>query len=208
MPSPPAPVFRVARGDAGPPSDPFAPPGWERAGADGTFGNRFIDPSKVDGRPDEARFRMIYAATQQDGAFAETIAHFRPDLEALAALRAIRGATGEPQPLVGAIRPLATTARHQPTAPRLRAAPRRCRASRHPRRDARHVRPARGRSRPPGYRCQYRDERRSAPHAAHCARCLRADGCDRCADLWWDPLFLAPWSDGGVLGALRGSARW
>lgn len=46
---------------------------------------------------------MIYAATQRDGAFAETIAHFRPDLEALAALRAIRGATGEPQPLTGAV---------------------------------------------------------------------------------------------------------
>ena len=103
VPPPASPLFRVARGDEGPPGDPFLPPSWERVGADGTFGNRFDDPGKADGISEEERFRMIYAATQRDGAFAETIAHFRPDLEALAALRAIRGATGEPQPLVGAI---------------------------------------------------------------------------------------------------------
>ena len=103
VPPPASPLFRVARGDEGPPGDPFLPPSWERAGADGTFGNRFDDPGKADGISEEERFRMIYSATQRDGAFAETIAHFRPDLEALAALRAIRGATGEPQPLVGAI---------------------------------------------------------------------------------------------------------
>jgi len=102
-PSPPAPVFRVARGDAGPPSDPFAPPGWERAGADGAFGNRFEVPSKVDDRPDEARFRMIYAATQREAAFAETIAPFRPDLPALAALRTIHGGASEPQPLTDVV---------------------------------------------------------------------------------------------------------
>ncbi len=102
-PSPPVPVFRVARGEAGPPSDPFASPGWERVGPDGTFGNRFDDPSKVDGRPDEARFRMIYAATQREAAFAETIAHFRPDLPALAALSAIHGGASEPQPLTGVV---------------------------------------------------------------------------------------------------------
>jgi len=103
VPPPASPLFRVARGDEGPPVDPFFPPSWERVDADGTFGNRFDDPGKADGIPEEERFRVIYAATQRDGAFAETIAHFRPDLEALAALRAIRGATGEPQPLVGAI---------------------------------------------------------------------------------------------------------
>mgnify|MGYP001371998108 CR=1 FL=1 len=41
--------------------------------------------------------------TQREGAFAETIAHFRPDLEALAALGAIRGAPEEPQPLTAAV---------------------------------------------------------------------------------------------------------
>ena len=103
VPPPASPIFRVARGNDGPPVDPFLPPPWERAHVDGTFGSRFDDPGKADGVPAEARFRVIYAATQRDGAFAETIAHFRPDLEAVAALRAIRGATGEPQPLTGAV---------------------------------------------------------------------------------------------------------
>ncbi len=103
VPPPSSPIFRVARGEDGPPVDPFFPPSWERADADSTFGNRFDDPGKADGIPEEERFRVIYAATQRDGAFAETIAHFRPDLEAVAAMHAIRGATGEPQPLTGAV---------------------------------------------------------------------------------------------------------
>ncbi len=103
VPPPPSPIFRVARGDNGPPVDPFLPPPWERADVDGTFGSRFDDPGKADGVPEEARFRVLYAATQRDGAFAETIAHFRPDLAAVAAVGAIRGATGEPQPLTGVV---------------------------------------------------------------------------------------------------------
>lgn len=103
VPPPSSPVLRVARGDVGPPSDPFALPGWERAGADGTFGNRFDDPGKGDSLAEETRFRVVYAATQRAGAFAEKIAHFRPGLEALAAVRTIRGATGELQPLTGAV---------------------------------------------------------------------------------------------------------
>ncbi len=103
VPPPASPIFRVARGNDGPPVDPFLPPSWERADADGIFGNRFDDPGKADGLAEDERFRVIYAATQRDGAFAETIAHFRPDLEAVAALRAIRGATGEPQPLTGTV---------------------------------------------------------------------------------------------------------
>lgn len=103
VPPPLSPLFRVARGDDGPPADPFAPSPWARADADGTFGNRFDDPGKADGIPEEKRFRIVYAATQRDGAFAETIAHFRPDLAVLAALGAIRGAMGEPQPLVGVV---------------------------------------------------------------------------------------------------------
>jgi hypothetical protein len=103
VPPPTSPIFRVARGDNGPPVNPFASSPWERADADGTFGNRFDDPGQADGIPEEGRFRIVYAATQREGAFAETIAHFRPDLEALAVLRAIRGAPGEPQPLTGAV---------------------------------------------------------------------------------------------------------
>lgn len=89
VPPPASPIFRVARGDDGLPVDPLLPPSWERADADGTFGNRFDDPGKAEGVPKEERFRVIYVATQRDGAFAETIAHFRPDLEAVAAVRAI-----------------------------------------------------------------------------------------------------------------------
>ncbi len=104
VPPPPSPLVRVARGDAGPPSDPFAPPTWERADVDGTFGNRFDDPGKEDGIPEAAQFRVVYAATQREGAFAETIAHFRPDLEALAALARIADdAPMGKRPLVGTI---------------------------------------------------------------------------------------------------------
>ncbi len=193
-PSPPAPVFRVARGGAGPLSDPFAPPGWERAGADGAFGNRFDDPSKVDGRPDEARFRMIYAATQREAAFAETIAHFRPDLPALAALRAIHGGASEPQPLTGVV-----PARWQ----QLRGIGRLLLDSAMRATFAR-LAVDRG-HRDIDVSTVTSGDRRLTQRIA---RCLRADGCDRCADLWWDPLSLAPWRDVGVLGALRGSARW
>jgi hypothetical protein len=103
VPPPASPVFRVARGDDGPPADPFVPPSRARTDADGTCGNRFDDPGQAEGIPEEERFRVIYAATQREGAFAETIAHFRPDLAAMAALGAIRGAPGEPQPLTGSV---------------------------------------------------------------------------------------------------------
>jgi hypothetical protein len=69
VPPPASPIFRVARGDDGPPTDPFAPPPWERADADGTFGNRFDDPGQADGIPEEERFRVVYVATQREGAF-------------------------------------------------------------------------------------------------------------------------------------------
>lgn len=103
IPPPTSPVYRVARGDSGPPTDAFTPPDWARVGADGTFGNRFDDPGAADGLPESARFRVVYAATQRAGAFAETIAHFRPDLEALAALAAISGGAGESQPMAGVV---------------------------------------------------------------------------------------------------------
>lgn len=91
VPPPATPVFRVAHGP-----DPFAPRAWQHADPDGTFGNRFDDPG---GRPDpigrrkiipqEARFRVIYCATQRAGAFAETIARFRSDPELYLALQQI-----------------------------------------------------------------------------------------------------------------------
>lgn len=103
VPPPASPVFRVARGDDAPPLDAFVPPAWGRAAADGTFGNRFDDPGKADDISEASRFRMLYCATQREGAFAETIAHFRPDLAALAALHGIVGEAGETQPVSGVV---------------------------------------------------------------------------------------------------------
>ena len=91
IPPPAAPIFRVAHGP-----DPFTPRDWDDVHEDGTFGNRFDDPG---GRPDPtgqrgiipqgARFRVIYCATQRAGAFAETIARFRPDPSLYLALQQI-----------------------------------------------------------------------------------------------------------------------
>ena len=55
-------VFRVTRG-----FDVFTPPDWSWAQEDGTFGNRFDDPGKYRGIPEEDRFRMVYCATQWAG---------------------------------------------------------------------------------------------------------------------------------------------
>lgn len=96
---PPTPVFRVARG-----LDPFAPAPWQLMHVDGTFGNRFDDPSGQWGRPPEERFRTIYCATDRAGAFAETIARFRPSLSLLADLQDIADDDPEePQPPVGVV---------------------------------------------------------------------------------------------------------
>lgn len=82
---PPELVYRVTRG-----LDAFAPPDWAYALPDGTFGNRFDDPSAADkGVPEEERYRAIYCATERAGAFGETIARFRPSIELLAGLEAI-----------------------------------------------------------------------------------------------------------------------
>jgi hypothetical protein len=53
------------------------------AGPDGTFGNRYDDP--------EASYRVLYASSHRVGAFVETLARFRPELEALAELEQDRG---------------------------------------------------------------------------------------------------------------------
>ncbi len=71
-------VYRLGRTP-----DPWAWPDWSRAAPDGTFGNRWDDP--------DGEFRVLYAASERVGAFVETLARFRPDLQLLAELDAIDG---------------------------------------------------------------------------------------------------------------------
>lgn len=78
-------IFRLVRA----PADPFSPTDWDRSAPDGTFGNRFDDPSAEDGRPVKERFRVIYCATQRTATFGETIARFRVSLALLNALQNI-----------------------------------------------------------------------------------------------------------------------
>lgn len=93
---PPARVFRVARRGG----DPFAPPPWEWASPDGTFGNRFDDPSAERGLTIQERFRVVYCATTAAGAFGESVARFRPSITLLAQLRTIQDqASSVRQPL-------------------------------------------------------------------------------------------------------------
>ena len=66
-------IFRVGRRP-----DAWAWPDWTYAHDDGTFGNRFDDPL--------SEYRVLYASSQRCGAFAETLARFRPDLELAAEL--------------------------------------------------------------------------------------------------------------------------
>lgn len=91
--APRSPVYRVGRMPR-----PLTPPHWAYALADGTFGNRFDDPSARRGMPPEQRFRVLYLATTRASAFGETIARHRPDLESLA--RA--GMSTWPRPVVSA----------------------------------------------------------------------------------------------------------
>ncbi len=93
--APAAEIFRVARRGG----DPFAPPPWDKAGADGTFGNRFDDPSAERGLGTSERFRSIYCATTAMGSFGETLARFRPSIQLLARLREI----DEEEPLISTI---------------------------------------------------------------------------------------------------------
>ncbi len=86
-------VYRVGRAPR-----PLAPPSWAYVAADGTFGNRFDDPSGRRGIPPEDRFRMLYLSTTSASAFGETLARRRPDLESLA--RA--GIVAAPRPFVPA----------------------------------------------------------------------------------------------------------
>lgn len=56
---------------------------------DGTFGNRFDDPSAEEDRPVEERFRIIYCATQRAATFRETVARFRLSIDLLTSLESI-----------------------------------------------------------------------------------------------------------------------
>jgi len=76
--TPAGPIYRLGRYP-----DPWAPPDWSNAQPDGTFGNRFDDPT--------AYYRVLYASSQRLSCFLETLARFRPDLALLAELQHIAG---------------------------------------------------------------------------------------------------------------------
>jgi hypothetical protein len=69
-------IYRVAREP-----DAWAWPDWIYAHEDGTFGNRFDDP--------RGEYRVLYASSRREGAFAETLSRFRVDLHVVAELQAI-----------------------------------------------------------------------------------------------------------------------
>jgi len=72
------PIHRVARK-----ADPWTWPDWAYANpTDATFDNRWDDPEGI--------YRVLYASSQRAGAFVETLARFRVDLELLASLNEIR----------------------------------------------------------------------------------------------------------------------
>jgi hypothetical protein len=73
---PDGPLHRVGRVP-----DAWALAPWTYAGPDNTFGNRYDDP--------EGEYRVLYAAGQRRGAFLETLARFRPDLQLIAELAEI-----------------------------------------------------------------------------------------------------------------------
>jgi RES domain len=75
-------IFRVGRKP-----NPWAWPPWEIAGEDGTFGNRWDDARST--------YRVLYASSQLEACFVETLARFRPDPHVLAGLAKIEG----PEPL-------------------------------------------------------------------------------------------------------------
>ncbi len=91
------------------PAHPFESPDWDRANDDGTFGNRFDDPTADDGNPPQARFRTIYCATQRVATFGETLARFRPSLPLLSALEEIDDDDSKEEALSGAVDPMDPT---------------------------------------------------------------------------------------------------
>lgn len=71
-------IHRVARHP-----DAWAWPDWAYAHEDGTFGGRFDDP--------RGEYRVLYASSEREGAFAETLARYRVDLRVAAELEEIAG---------------------------------------------------------------------------------------------------------------------
>ena len=71
-------VYRIGR-----PPDPWDYPDWSQANTDRTFGNRFDDPN--------GEYRVLYASSSRLGCFLETLARYRPNLEAYAGLNDIEG---------------------------------------------------------------------------------------------------------------------
>lgn len=101
IPPPTRGVYRLGRGH----TEPFAPPDWNSACDDGTFGNRFDDPSTDEEKPPETRFRTIYCATQRIATFGETVARFRPSPALLANLDTIDDEESLAESLAGAVDP-------------------------------------------------------------------------------------------------------
>lgn len=75
---PPEHVYRIGRKP-----DPWALLNWIYAHDDGTFGNRYDDP--------QAKYRVLYAATERFGCYVETLARFRIDPLLAAGMAAIEG---------------------------------------------------------------------------------------------------------------------
>ena len=73
---PAGPLHRVGRIP-----DAWALAPWTHAGPDNTFGNRYDDP--------QGEYRVLYSAARRRGAFMETLARFRPDVQLIAELQAI-----------------------------------------------------------------------------------------------------------------------
>lgn len=94
-------MFRLVRA----PADPFSPPDWDWAAPDGTFGNRFDDPSAEEGRTPEEMFRVIYCATQRAATFGETAARFRVSVGLLSVLGEIDDDESIEDALRGAVDP-------------------------------------------------------------------------------------------------------
>lgn len=65
-------VYRLGRTP-----DAWEWPDWSYANADGTFGNRYDDP--------EGQYRVLYASTEREATFRESLARYRPDPAILAA---------------------------------------------------------------------------------------------------------------------------
>ncbi|MGN6031230.1 MAG: hypothetical protein ACTHQE_06155 [Thermomicrobiales bacterium] len=83
VPPPERGIYRCSRG-----TSPFEFPDWAYADDDGTFGNRFDDPTPILlNKP--AQYRTLYCATQRIATLGETLARFRVRPGLVEALRQI-----------------------------------------------------------------------------------------------------------------------